>query len=288
MANVLSEANSVLAAALDSRSVVQIGTQGRSHAKCRSAADMLRQGMIGDLVKFTLIENEYSPYRWARKQSVLDALHESDVNWTEFLFGKPSRPFDARIYLSYRLFREFSSGIFDQWLSHAIDTCHFLTGESHPSSVVAHGGIYQWRDYRENPDTVEAVFEYGQGDKKFLVTYACCLVNGAGMGYHLQGTRGSLVFDTWPLMPGGVWTISGAGVDSPEAMKESQAVPEKPGTLHHMANWLDSVRRRDRLGAYCPVEAGYGHSVACIMATDAYWSGRRMVFDAAKKEIRAG
>jgi predicted dehydrogenase len=288
MANVLSEANSVLAAGLSTGRVVQLGTQGRSHPKCRAAADMVRKGMIGEIVKFTMIENEYSPYRWARKPADLEKIHETDTNWREFLFGKPNRPFDPKIYLSYRLFREFSSGIFDQWMSHAIDTSHFLTNQLYPTSVVAHGGIYQWRDYRENPDTVEALLEYGQGDKKFLVTYASCLVNGAGMGYHLQGTLGSLVFDNWPLVPGGNWTISGAGVTDPKAMKESVPITEKPGTLHHMANWLDCVRRRDREGAYCPIEAGYGHSIACIMATDAYWSGKRMVFDSTKKEIHAG
>ena len=46
-----------------------------------------------------------------------------------------------------------------------------------------------------------------------------------------------------------------------------------------MVNWLDALRSRDAGGLYCPVEAGYGHSIACIMATDSYWSGKRMAFD---------
>ena len=53
--------------------------------------------------------------------------------------------------------------------------------------------------------------------------------------------------------------------------------------------WIvDCIRRRDPEGIYCPAEAGYGHSVACIMSTDAYWSGRRMVFDPEAQEIRPG
>ena len=58
--------------------------------------------------------------------------------------------------------------------------------------------------------------------------------------------------------------------------------------MAHMTNWLDAVRRRDPKGLFCPVEAGYGHSIACIMATDAYWSGKRMVFDPKTRVIQAG
>ena len=55
-----------------------------------------------------------------------------------------------------------------------------------------------------------------------------------------------------------------------------------------MANWLDCVRRRAPQDLYCPAGAGYGHSVACIMTNDAMRSGRRMMFDPEKREIRAG
>ena len=55
-----------------------------------------------------------------------------------------------------------------------------------------------------------------------------------------------------------------------------------------MANWLEALRNRDSKRLFCPVEAGYGHSIACIMATDAYWSGKRMAFDSVKRTIQAG
>jgi len=55
-----------------------------------------------------------------------------------------------------------------------------------------------------------------------------------------------------------------------------------------MANWLKCVRQRDRSSLACPVEAGYGHSVACIMAADTFWSGKRMLFDPQQWKIHAG
>ena len=179
MGNVLSEVNEAFAAAEKSDRIVQVGTQRRSYPRYRSAVDIMREGRIGDIVKVDVIWNAYSPYRWAKKPEELDSIKESDVDWKAFLMGKPYRPFDPRIYRSFRLFRDFSSAIIDQWMTHGVDVIHMLTGEPYPKSVVALGGIYQFHDYRENPDTMQAVLEYGHGGRKFLATYATCLSNGA-------------------------------------------------------------------------------------------------------------
>ena len=281
MGNVLSETNEALAAVMESDRIVQIGTQRRSYPRYRSATDMIKEGRVGDIVKVDVNWNAYSPYRWARKQSDLDLLKESDVDWEAFLMGKPYRPFDPRIYRSFRLFRDFSSAIIDQWMTHGVDVIHMLTGEPYPSSVVAHGGVYFFHDYRENPDSVEVALEYGHGAKKFLASYSTCLNNAAGSATRVMGTLGTLEVEN-------VWRVSGEGSEHPNALARTDEIPEKPGTVHHMANWLDAVRRRDHDTLYAPVEAGYGHSIACIMATDALWSGRRMTFDSEAKRIQDG
>ena len=281
MGNVLSETNEALAAVEKSGRIVQIGTQRRSYPRYRSAIDMMREGRIGDIVKADVTWNAYSPYRWARNQEDLDSLKESDVDWDAFLMGKPYRPFDPRVYRSFRLFRDFSSAIIDQWMTHGVDVIHMLTGEPYPTRVVAHGGRYHFRDYRENPDNVEVALEYGQGANQFLASYSTCLNNAAGSATRVMGTLGTLEVEN-------VWKVSGTGSEHPNARTESEEIPEKSGTLHHMANWLDAVRRRDRETLYAPVEAGYGHSIACIMATDALWSGRRRAFHPESRQIVDG
>ena len=281
MGNVLSETNEALAAVENTNRIVQIGTQRRSYARYRSAMDIMKEGRIGDIVKADVIWNAYSPYRWAKKQEDLDSLKESDVDWEAFLMGKPYRPFDPRIYRSFRLFREYSSAIIDQWMTHGVDVIHMLTGEPYPISVVAHGGLYHFLDYRENPDTVEVALEYGRDAKHFLASYSTCLNNAAGSATRVMGTLGTLEVEN-------VWRVSGEGSEHPNALAKADEIPEKPGTLHHMANWLDAVRRRDHDALYAPAEAGYGHSIACIMATDALWSGRRKAFDPQSRRIQDG
>ncbi|MFN0172352.1 MAG: Gfo/Idh/MocA family protein [Bryobacteraceae bacterium] len=280
MGNVLSETNEALDAVRRTGRVVQLGTQRRSYPKFRAAARILQSGRIGDIIKVEQSFNTYSPYRWSAKPEAIAALKENDTNWKEFLYGKPDRPFDPRIYRSFRLFREFSSGIIDQWMTHAIDAIHFITGESYPMSAMADGGVYRWKDYRENPDTLQTALNYGFKGKPFLVSYGVCLANGAGAGARVLGTRGTMLFED-------AFRVSGEGSKDPEALTAAEEIADDPA-VHHMANWLDCVRRRDPKGCYAPVDAGYGHSIACIMATDSLWAGRRMTFDPQRRTIQAG
>ena len=281
MGNVLSELNAANEAVKRTGRIVQIGTQRRSYPQYRMAADWVREGRIGDVAKVDVIWNAYSPYRWAKKAEDLNSLKESDVDWEQFLMGKPYRPFDAKIYRSFRLFREFSSAIIDQWMTHGIDVVHMLTGEKYPVTAVAEGAILKWKDYRENPDTIQVALKYGRPGKEFLATYATTLLNASGHLTRVQGTKGTMLVEN-------TWQISGDGSKNPDTLQETIEIPEKPGTQHHMANWLDCVRRRAPQDLYASVEAGYGHSIACIMSTDALWSGRRMHFDPERQEIAAG
>jgi len=281
MGNVLSELNAANEAVKRTGRIVQIGTQRRSYPHYRMAADWIADGRIGDVAKVDVIWNAYSPYRWAKKAAELNALKESDVDWEQFLMGKPYRPFDPKLYRSFRLFREFSSAIIDQWMTHGIDVVHMLTGEKYPVTAVADGAILKWNDYRENPDTIQVVLKYGKPGKEFLATYGTTLINASGHLTRVQGTKGTMLVEN-------EWNISGDGSNNPNTLRETTEIPEKPGTLHHMANWLDCVRRRAPQDLYAPVEAGYGHSIACIMSVDSLWSGRRMRFDPKRQEIAGG
>ena len=289
MSNVLSEANEALDAVRKSGVIVQIGTQRRANPRYRKATRMIADGLIGDVVKVDLHWTRYSPYRWARKEKDIRMARESDLDWNTWLMGRPNRPFDPRIFRCFRLFKDFSSGIIDQWMSHGIDLAHMLTGVSYPVSAVSHGGIYKWKDYRENPDTQEVTLEYPKGDGKFLAVYSTNWINGYGSATRVHGTLGSFEGESF-INPDADWSFSGRGVEAEGKVQDRIVVPGEMDNMgrDHMANWLDAVRRRDPKGLFCPVEAGYGHSIACIMATDAYWSGKRMVFDPKTRVIQAG
>jgi hypothetical protein len=54
-------------------------------------------------------------------------------------------------------------------------------------------------------------------------------------------------------------------------------------TTQHMANWLECLR--SRTPPHCTVNEGFSHSVACTMAAQSYWSGRKVYWDAAAEAI---
>src|SRR5438132_361027 len=51
----------------------------------------------------------------------------------------------------------------------------------------------------------------------------------------------------------------------------------------HMTNWLDCLRSRKQPNA--TVHHGFAHSVACMMATRAYWFGKRIYWDSKAEAI---
>ena len=188
-ANVLAEAKEARNIVKASKQVVQMGTQHRSQPYFLKVRDIVRSGRIGNVVhieqewnvneerwRFVDVDTGISPrmlmdenMEW--KKWLYDRkseLREEDTDWKRWLLGKPYRPFDPHVYLEFRLYKDYSSGIFDQWLSHGCDMVHLWMDEVYPESVVANGGIFTWKDGRENPDTCVTAITYPKG---FLYTY---------------------------------------------------------------------------------------------------------------------
>ena len=59
-----------------------------------------------------------------------------------------------------------------------------------------------------------------------------------------------------------------------------------PSTEAHIRNWMECVRSRKQPNA--PIEAGYSHSIAVIMANAAYHTGAKVTFDDSTQEVMAG
>ncbi len=54
----------------------------------------------------------------------------------------------------------------------------------------------------------------------------------------------------------------------------------------HFLDWLQCLRTRKTPNA--SIDAGYQHAVACIMAMQSYDTGKRMIYDHEKRQIRPG
>ena len=300
-AETMSDARTAFKAIKASKQIVQIGSQRRSGENYKEASDFIKSGQFGNITMVEMTWNVNQPGRWRRPKLVKD-LKESDVDWKRFLLNRPFEAFDPRKYLEYRLFWPYSSGIPGQWMSHQIDTVHWFSGLPHPRSVVANGGIYMWKDGRKNPDTLTVVMDYGPAadpSSGFQVLYASRFHNSAnGVKEIYYSNGGEMNLDTNKISSNG-------GLQKNEAAEmgmQPNLLPEKSLstakiltgantggdalTTAHVKNWMDCVRSRKTPNA--PVEAGYNHSIACIMANAAYHTGLKVVFDEKTQEVMAG
>jgi predicted dehydrogenase len=212
-----------------------------------------------------LVWNVNQPGRW-RRPALVAKLREGDTDWKRFLINRPADQWDPRKYLEYRLFWPYSSGMPGQWMCHQIDTVHWFTGLTHPRSVVANGGIYQWKDGRKNWDTMTAVFDYGneKAANGFQVVFMSRMHNSSGgVGEVYYSNGGELNLITNKISPKG-------GLTQVEAAEMG----------------MECIRNRKQPNA--PVEAGYNHSVASIMTNAAIRTGQKATFDEKSQEVMAG
>jgi predicted dehydrogenase len=287
MGNVLAEAKAARDAVLQAKTVVQVGTQHRSEPYQVAAQKIAQSGALGDISKVEIVWNYHGP-RWRGRPEVKQ-IREQDTDWSKWLLTKPARPFDPQMYFEFRLYKEFSSGIPDQWMSHAIDLVHWFTDDHFPTSVVSHGGVFAWHDGRENADTFQTLLEYPKG---FLVSYSTSFGNDAPSFTRYMGKKATL-FNLGGEGSPRYQLIEEKGTHEDDAeidqKRESKyaLLPGEKGlppmgiddlSLEHMANWFECMRSRQQ--PHASVQAGFAHSAACMMATEAYWTGKKIFWDA--------
>jgi predicted dehydrogenase len=302
-AETMADNRAALKAIKASKQIVQVGSQRRSGPNYHAANEFIRSGKFGNITMVELVWNVNQPGRW-RRPALVAQCKEEDTDWKRYLMNRPFENWDPRKYLEYRLFWPYSSGMPGQWMCHQIDTVHWFTGLPHPRSVVANGGIYAWKDGRQNWDTMTAVFDYGPADdlsQGFQVVFTSRMHNSTGgMSEIYYSNGGELNMLTNKVSPkGGMTAGEGAAMKLPanllpesdlnaNAPKAATAanMGADPLTSMHIRNWMECVRSRQQPNA--PVEAGYNHSIASIMTNAAVRTGQKITFDAGKQEVMAG
>jgi len=282
--------------------IVQIGSQRRSGANYKAAADFIQAGKFGPITMVELAWNVNQPGRW-RRPALVEKCKKEDLDWNRYLMNRPYEDFDPRKYLEYRLFWPYSSGLPGQWMSHQIDTVHWFSGLQNPRSVTANGGIYQWKDGRKNWDTITAVFDYGPANDPatgFQVVFTSRMHNGDEKPtemYYSNGGELNLINNT--VSPKGGLSAGFAKQMNmqPNLLPELSLTSEEvkivasantgsdPLTSSHVRNWMECIRSRKTPNA--PVEAGYQHSIATIMTNAAAKTGAKVTFDEATQEVMA-
>jgi predicted dehydrogenase len=254
--------------------IAQVGTQLRSLPGIVGARTLFQSGVLGKLSRIEECRNTDRPY-WYQ---YLKDVKEADVDWKEFLHDRPKRPFRADLYSGWYGYYEFSRGPISGYGSHFIDMVHYITGAKFPASCVCLGGTFTWNDEHQftAPDCAQATWIYPEG---FLVSSSNNLGNGFGSCRKFYADKGVLKVDNWNAP---TYSAEG-GPRRDRSIRGEKPVPlvERPD---HFLDWLQCLRT----GAtpHAPIDAGFQHGVAVLMADESYRTGRKVTYDPAKRTLR--
>jgi predicted dehydrogenase len=256
--------------------VCQIGTQIRSLPTSTACRQLMQKGLFGNVSRCEQVRNGTRPYWYSR----LRPVNKRDIDWQEFLMDAPDQPFQADRFTGWYGYRDFSDGPVPGLASHFVDLIHYITGAQFPQSATGQHGTFTWKDDHRFtcPDQVQATWIYPEG---FMVSYSTNFGNGSGSYLRLLGDRGALDMTPWTRP-----TISRTGAGQPSELPKEPKQVEPVETADHFLDWLQCIRSRQQCRA--PIEAGYQHAVAVIMAVRAADTGQRHVYDPQRREIRAG
>jgi predicted dehydrogenase len=145
-------------------------------------------------------------------------------------------------------------------------------GHDTPKSAVAAGGVYNYKDGRTAPDTINVLLEY---PAEFTATFEATLAPGiTGAAVEFCGTEGRLWIDRsrYEFYP--------IGKDAKPTIV--QAEPHDL-TLDHVNNFLECVRSRKLPNG--DVLIGHRSAQASHLGNLAYIQKRRLDFDPVREEI---
>jgi len=263
------EADKCLAAAKESKRVIQIGLQHQSSGAQTDARQWLKDGWVGKVTQVESWMSRNTPHnkgQWVRP--VPSDCTAQNVNWSAFLNGRPDRPFDPFKLINWRLFWEFSGGNCAENMVHQIAWIMGALDLPLPIAAYMSGGVFSEKDGREVPDTIVVTLDF----PNTVVTWQSTFSNKHyDMADRILGSDGTLEHHFEEPLE--YW---------PEKTNRSDGESKRGGShnQNHMANWIDCVRSRATPNA--PPEIGYRSAIAVHMSNLSYRNKRRITFEEAK------
>jgi predicted dehydrogenase len=266
----IEEGPAIVKAARVNKRVCQVGMQQRSGKHYLEAKkEYIDTGKLG---KITLARTWwYGNGTHLVKAPASLQQQPADLDWARYLGGLKWRDWDPQQYANWRAYLDFGGGQVTDLFTHWIDVVHMFMGQDIPISASAAGGVYNYKDGRTAPDTINVLLEY---PAQFTATFEATLVPGiVGEGMEFCGTLGKLYIDRqyYEFRPPG---------------RNSQPITVKATTnldQDHMRNFLDCVKSRELPNG--DVLIGHRSAQASHLGNIAYMQKRRIDFDPVREEI---
>lgn len=272
------EGRLMIEAARRNKRVVQHGTQSRSKESTAAAVQMLREGVIGDVLVAKHINSQKRANIGHREPSPVP----NHVDYDLWVGPAEWRPYQSNfVHYHWHWFYNFGTGDIGSDGVHGIDVARWGLGvETHPSFVAGYGSKLFFDDDQEFPDSYQMTFEYpgdGKVRSKRLLLYEQRIwspyrEDEAGTSTTFYGTEGMMKL-----------TSSGVKVFGPR--NKSRELPDFPIDREgaHQRNFLDAIRSGDSLNA--DIAVGHLSSTLCHLGNIVARTGRTIRFDPGTEQI---
>ncbi|SEW54655.1 Gfo/Idh/MocA family protein [Chitinophaga arvensicola] len=195
MVQQIEEGHRVIEAQKRTKAVFQVGSQRVSSVALAEARKRYQAGEIGQLNVVEARMDRHSALG-AWQYSIPPDASPATVDFDTFLKDTAKMPFDPVRFFRWRNYRAYGTGIPGDLFVHLISGLHFITGSLGPTSIYASGNLVQWKDGRDVPDVVVAIFDYPETKEHpaFQMTLRVNFADGGGGGEYtrLIGTEGVL------------------------------------------------------------------------------------------------
>ena len=182
MVQQLSEGPQMIEAQKRTGRILQVGSQRVSSIIYAKAKEMLAAGAIGEL---NMVE------AWVDRNSAIGAWQYSvppdastaNIDWDRFLGHAPRVPFEPVRLFRWRNYRDYGTGVPGDLFVHLISGLHFVTGAIGPNRVYATGALRFWKDGRDVPDIMIALYDYPSFNVMLRVNFVDGATETAGLRF---------------------------------------------------------------------------------------------------------
>ena len=299
--------------------VFQLGHQITQNVVFQQAKEIIKRDILGKITEIETTTNRNTASgAWIRD---LDGNgnpkpgDESSIDWMQWLGTRPYKPFTTDRFYNWTKWFDYDMGMIGQLFTHEFDAVNQLLRIGIPASAVASGGIYYWKDNREIPDVLHAVFEYPE--KEMTLSYSANLASSRQRGRVFNGHDASMelggslsITADWDStkyreqLDSGIIDVSvpmisiqpgsGGSVDAITSATEKYYASRGLTTTNingrnvdvthlHIKEWIDCIRNGGETS--CNIERAFEEGVACLMANKSYLEKRRTEWDPVNRRI---
>lgn len=290
MSRTVDEARQIFVTSVETKRVLQIGSQTTSADQWWKARKALQDGMIGKLLMSQGSYHRNSVNgEWNYSidpDAGPDGKGDNYIDWKMWLGGAPKRSWDADRYFRFRKYWDYSGGIATDLFYHVMAPLNLVWGGGEfPWRVAATGGTYVFKEKREVPDTFNLTADYPSGHS---VVLSSSMANNVHIPGLLRGHDGTIMMVEHGRFEGRTDYIT--VTPQPHAVADFEKkwgskevkIPVEP-RISHYQNFLDCMRSREK-----PVlhgEVAYKTMVTIAMSVESYRSGKMLYFDPVKQKI---